>query len=103
VNSLALIACAHGVRQVCPLDVRASAPAGSDSNWTVVVPGPNPGNEKLGMLGMLRPEHPARLNPQAAMATVRFMIGSVYCCGPRRVRRAPQARAPQIQFRSNVP
>jgi hypothetical protein len=35
------------------------------------------------MLGMFRPEHPARLKPQAAMATVRFMVASVHCCGPR--------------------
>ena len=60
--------------------MRASAPAGSDSNCTVVVGGPKPGIEKLGILGilgMLMPEHPARLKPQAAMATVLFIILSV--------------------------
>jgi hypothetical protein len=76
---LAAIACAQGVRQVCPVETFASAPAGSDSNCTVVAAGEP--NEKLGMLGM--PAQPARLNPHAAMATVRFMIGSVYFCGPR--------------------
>jgi hypothetical protein len=120
---LAAIAWAHGVRQVCPVDVFASAPAGSDSNWIVVVDGPNPGNEKLGMPGM--PEHPARLRLQAAMATVRFMIASVYCCGARprpggfaRDARTEQpgihssmccrprpshARCDWIEFRTNVP
>ena len=62
--------------------MRASAPAGSDSNWSVVVGGPKPGTEKLGMLGMPRPEHPARLKPQAAMATVRFIVASVYLLRP---------------------
>ncbi len=94
-NSLLVTASAQGVRQVCPVEVRASAPAGSDSNWIVVVAGPKPGNEKLGMLGM--PEHPARLKPQAAMATVRFMIASVYCCGPRP--RPPRAKARAIADR----
>ena len=72
----------HGVRQVCPVEVRDSAPAGSDSNCTVVVDGPKPGTEKL---GMLRPEHPARLRPQTAMATVRFIVASVYLLRPRAV------------------
>jgi hypothetical protein len=77
VNSVPLTASEQGVRQVWLVEVRASAPAGSDSNWIVVVCGPKPGTEKLGMLGMLSPEHPARLKPQAAMAAVRLMIVSV--------------------------
>jgi len=71
VNSLPVTASEHGVRQVCPVEVRASAPGGLVSNCTVVVGGPKPGSEKLGMLGM--PEHPARAKPHAAMATVRFI------------------------------
>jgi hypothetical protein len=91
----------HGVRQVCPVEVRASAPAGSDSNWIVVVGGPKPGTEKL---GMLRPEHPARLKPQAAMATVRFIVASVYLLRPGAARRwRAKAQGSQIKFGSNVP
>jgi hypothetical protein len=92
VNSFAAIDCAQGVRHVWPVEVVASAPAGSDSNCTVVAGGEP--NEKLGMLGI--PVHPARLNPHAAMATVRFMVAFL------RDRASPR-RASQIQFRANVP
>jgi hypothetical protein len=80
--------------------VRASAPAGSDSNWIVVVAGPKPGSEKLGMLGM--PEHPAKLRPQTAMATVRFIIVSVHWCGAE-PRPPPKVHGLKIKFCSNVP
>ena len=95
-------ASAQGVRQVWPVEVRASAPAGSDSNCIVVVGGPKPGTEKLGMLGM--PEHPARLKPQAAMATVRFMVASVHLLRPRpRCPSRAKAHGSRIEFRANVP
>jgi hypothetical protein len=74
-NSLGGIAIEHGVRQACPSEVRASAPAGSDSNciFTVVGVGfKNPGESSAIQLGI--PEHAARLNPQAVIAITRFMI-----------------------------
>lgn len=103
VNSVLATPREQGVRQVWLVEVRASAPAGSDSNWIVVVAGPNPGIEKLGMLGMLTPEHPATVRPQAAMATIRF-IGRVRpLMRPVRVRRATAPGSQTIEFNSNVP
>ena len=82
VNSFAATISEHGVRQVWPVDVLASAPAGSDSNCTVVAAGAEAGRLKLGMLGMLeqapRKRGSARDNPPSAMATARFMIVSVH-------------------------
>ena len=82
-NSLAVTASEHGVRQVCPVEVFASAPAGSDSNCIVVAAGAD--DMKLGVLNCIqfgRLEHPARLNGQAAIATTRFMMNTVHSCGP---------------------
>jgi hypothetical protein len=58
------------VRQVWPFEVRASAPAGSDSNCMVVAAGAP--LSKFIQLGML--EQAARLKPHAAMTTIRFMV-----------------------------
>jgi hypothetical protein len=57
---------AHGVVQLCPIEVRASAPEGVDSNSTC----------KLGGLGVNNPQ-PARLSPAIAsmrMACRNFLI-----------------------------
>ena len=78
VNSFAATASEHGVRQVWPVEVLASAPAGSDSNCTVVAAGAEAGRLKLGMLGMLEQAPRARDSAPSAMATGRFMIVSVH-------------------------
>jgi hypothetical protein len=78
VNSLGVIAIAQGVRQVCPREVRASAPAGSDSNCMFTVVGVGfrkPDVSSDIQLGI--PEHAARLKPQTATAITRFMIDTV--------------------------
>ena len=80
-NSLAVPASVQGVRQACPSDVLASAPAGSDSNCMVVAAGADfmkPGVSNCIQLGRL--EHPARLKAQAAIVTTRFMITTVRSC-----------------------
>ena len=72
----------QGVRQDCPSDVRASAPAGSDSNCMLTVVGV--GFMKLGVSSDIQPgipEHAARLKPQAAIAMTRFMIDTVPSIG----------------------
>jgi hypothetical protein len=79
VNSLTVTATEQGVRQVCPAEVLASAPAGSDSNCMVVAAGAGFGASNCIQLGRLEQE--ARLKPQAAMATTRFMFSTVRSCG----------------------
>lgn len=79
VNSLTVTATEQGVRQVCPAEVLASAPAGSDSNCMVVAAGAGFGASNCIQLGMLEQE--ARLRPHAAMATTRFMFSTVHSCG----------------------
>ena len=78
-NSLALTDIEQGVRQVWPSEVRASAPDGSDSNCMVVAAGAAFCASNCIQLGML--EHAARLNPQAAIATTRFMVDTVRSSG----------------------
>jgi len=76
VNSLADTASEQGVRHVWPVEVRASAPAGSDSNCMVVADGAPLGKSNCIQLGRLeqalRPNPHAR--PHAAMTTNRFMF-----------------------------
>ena len=82
VNSLAAIDNAQGVRQVWPVDVLTSAPAGSEANSTVVAAGVG---VRLGMskLGSEKLEQAPRAMQEAAMARTRRMIVSVNSCGPR--------------------
>jgi hypothetical protein len=80
-NSVALIASEHGVRQVCPSDILASAPAGSDSNCIVVAAGTGFGESNCSQPGKL--EQAERLNPHAAATTIRFMVDTVHLCGMR--------------------
>jgi hypothetical protein len=82
---LAVTVWVQGVRQACPSEVRASAPAGSDSNCMVVAAGAD--FMKLGVsnciqLGML--EQAARLIPQAAIATTRFITDTIHSLRPQR-------------------
>jgi hypothetical protein len=72
VNSVPATASEQGVRQVCPSEVRASAPAGSDSNCIVVAAGATVDGPNCIQLGAV--EQAARLNPQAAIAKRRFMV-----------------------------
>ena len=72
----ALIASEQGVRQDCPVDVLASAPAGSDSNCMVVADGAVAGSWNCIQLGMV--EHAPRVSPQAIMAIVGFTIYTVH-------------------------
>ena len=74
-NSLDETATEHGVLHVCPCDVRASAPAGSDSNCIVVAAGAGFGTSNCMKSGMA--EQAARLIPQAAMTKMRFMAMTV--------------------------
>src|SRR6266571_4186404 len=63
----------HGVRQVWPVEVRASAPGGSEASDSSPVPGPNtPGKRSL------VDAHPAKVRPDATMTTARFMIPARY-------------------------
>ncbi len=63
----------HGVRQVCPFEVRASAPGGSDARFNSPVTGP----EKLGIRSLVEKDaHPATVSPAAKMTTIRFMISA---------------------------
>jgi hypothetical protein len=102
VNSFAATVSVHGVRQVWPVEVLASAPAGSDSNCTVVAAGAALGRLKLGMLGMLEQAPSARLRARdgapSAMATARFMIVSVHPAATGRAHRNPNpdAQSPMI-------
>ena len=45
---------------------------------------------------MPTPVHPARLKPQTAMATVRFIVASVSYCSPRAAAAAPKRIADKI-------
>jgi hypothetical protein len=85
VNSLELTASEQGVRHDWPIEVLASAPAGSDSNCMVVAAGAAFGRSNCIQLGML--EQAARLMAQAAIAITRLMITTVRSCG--RTSRAP--------------
>jgi len=98
VNSFAATASEHGVRQVWPVEVLASAPAGSDSNCTVVAAGAALGRLKLGMLGIPEQAPRARDSAPSAMATGRFMIVSVHPAATGRARRNPNpdAQSPMI-------
>jgi len=98
VNSFAATASEHGVRQVWPVEVLASAPAGSDSNCTVVAAGAALGRLKLGMLGIPEQAPRARDSAPSAMATTRFMIVSVHPAATGRARRNPNpdAQSPMI-------
>src|ERR1700694_6025064 len=68
----------HGVRQVPPVDARASAPGGADS--TASTPDCPPDDPpKLGMLGSSTlgihdDEHPVRMKPHATTAMTRLML-----------------------------
>ena len=72
----------QGVRQVCPNDVRASAPDGSDSNCIFTVVGVGLKKPVSSCIQPGMPEHAARLNPQAAIAIARFMIDQSPSLGP---------------------
>src|ERR1700674_337983 len=68
----------HGVRQVAPLDARASAPGGSDSTASDADCAPDE-PPKLGMLGSSTlgihdDEHPVRKKPHATTAMTRLML-----------------------------
>src|SRR5712671_4588928 len=64
----------HGVRQVAPLEARASAPGGSDSTASdaerAADDPPKPG---MSMLGIHDDEHPVRMKPHAKTAMTRLM------------------------------
>ena len=92
VNSLDATASEQGVRQVWPVEVLASAPAGSDSNWTVVAEGAGDGRLKLGRLMLGMPEQPPRAtdSPHNAKATTRFMILSVHTAATAARTRIPE-------------
>src|SRR5579871_2003300 len=60
----------HGVRQVCPCEVRASAPGGSDSIRNTSVGGLDLKKSKLGM----DIEQSASASPQATAAITRLML-----------------------------
>lgn len=82
----------HGVRQVSPCVVRASAPAGSDSMVTLTVVGLTPNAVQLGThKSALDDEQAASPSAQAAAAITCLMVMSVppvrlrigRSCGPR--------------------
>jgi hypothetical protein len=60
---------AQGVRQLGPIELFASAPAGSDSTWTVEAGGGAEGNFKSQLGIQLEMPHPARPSPKATPAT----------------------------------
>src|SRR5215813_8538476 len=59
----------QGVRQLGPTELFASAPAGSDSTWTVEAGGGAEGNFKSQLGIQLETPHPARASPKATPAT----------------------------------
>src|ERR1043166_6492438 len=59
----------QGVRQLGPIELFASAPAGSDSTWTVEAGGGAEGNFKSQLGIQLEMPHPARESPKATPAT----------------------------------
>lgn len=97
VNSFEATASEHGVRQVWPVEVLASAPAGSDSNCTVVAAGAALGRLKPDMLGMLEQAPRESDKPHSAAVTTRFMIVSVYpaATGRARIKAPTPMRIPQ--------
>jgi hypothetical protein len=72
VNWSADIASEQGVWHDWPFDVRASAPAGSDSNCMVLADGAPLGMSNCIQLGML--EQALRPRPHATMTTNCFMV-----------------------------
>src|SRR5215510_9105543 len=60
----------HGVRQLWPCEVRASAPGGSDSTRKTSVGAADFMKSRLG----IDIEHAARANPHAATAITRLMV-----------------------------
>jgi hypothetical protein len=65
----------QGVRQLCPEEVFASAPAGSDSNRTAAVGGDEFRKFRLGTDA----EQAATVNPHAMTAMTRLIITPHYC------------------------
>jgi len=61
----------QGVRQVCPVEVFASAPGGSDSNCTVSIAGAGFSASRFIQSGV---EHAARANPPITIAITRYIL-----------------------------
>jgi hypothetical protein len=83
VKSVAATESAHGVRQLCPVDVLTSAPAGSDSNSTVEAAGVAAGRLGISKLGNDMFEQAPRAMLENAMTRTRRMMVSVNSCGRR--------------------
>jgi hypothetical protein len=81
-SPLAWTASSQGVRQLCPDDVLASAPGGSDSIRSASDDGADFMKFRL---DMDMEEHAARVKPHAMMAMTRLMIGSHHLGGKRRL------------------
>ena len=78
VSSFAATESAQGVRQVWPVDVLTSAPAGSDSNSNVEVAGPA---LKLGISKLGKFEQAPRARLEIAMTMTRRMMVPVISRG----------------------
>jgi len=65
-------ASSQGVRQVCPLDVLASAPGGTDSNRTVSIIGDGFNASRFIQSGV--DEHAARASAPLTITMTRYMI-----------------------------
>jgi len=85
-SPLAWTASSHGVRQLCPDDVLASAPGGSDSIRSASDDGVDFMKFRLEDME----EHAARVKPHAMMAMTRLMIGSHHLGG--KCRRVPNSQ-----------
>jgi hypothetical protein len=81
----------QGVRHTWPVEVRASAPGGSDASERSAVLGPNPGRSPMD-----QDAHPATARPAATMTTIRFMI-------PAQYRAAAVSRYPRRNHTSGGP
>src|SRR5262249_14610997 len=85
----------HGVRQLWPWEVRASAPGGSDSTRKTSVAAPGLNMSRLG----IDIEHAASARPHAATAITRLMVSPTIgtalgglCPLPKTIRARPAAR-----------
>lgn len=72
IGALVGSASAQGVRQVCPLEILASAPGGSDSNCTLSIDG---SDLKISFIEL--DEHAARASAPPMMAITRYIIGLI--------------------------
>src|SRR5262249_27068032 len=88
----------HGVRQLCPSEVFASAPDGSESMASVSDCGVDLRKSRLGIVA----EHAATIRPQATTAITRLMIppldGNAAAPPERDPRGAPDLHQPRRRF-----